>query len=305
MIRYIMVKLGQALLSILGASIIVFLLARGTGDPTLLMLSSTATPEEAQQLKDSLGLNDPLYVQYLIFIGNALRGDFGMSIQYKIPALEVVLPTLANTVSLAFTAFIIVAAIAIPAGVYAAYRRDSRFDKGVLGFAAAGQAFPSFWIASMLIFLFAVTLRWLPTSGIGGIQNYILPVLTLVIFAFAGLARLTRSSTLETLGTEYIRFARVKGVSERNVLWGHSFRNASLSVLTFGALVLLSMLTGSIIVETVFAWPGLGRAVVQSVNQRDFPVVQLIVLMLSVFYIVGNFIVDVLYAVLNPRIRTS
>lgn len=305
MIKFVLGKFGQALLSLLGASLVIFLLARATGDPTALMLPPTATAEDALALRAKLGLDLPLWQQYGLFIMDALRLDFGDSIMYRRPAMEVIGPAALQTLRLGSVAFIITAAISIPAGVYAAYRRGTRFDRFVLGGAAAGQALPSFFVGSILIAVFAVQLGLLPTSGAVGWQSMVLPVTTIVIFALAGLTRLTRSSTLETLGTEYVKFARVKGVPERQVLWKHSFRNASLSVLTLSAIVLVSMLSGSIIVETVFAWPGLGRAVVVAVQQRDFPVVQLIVLLLSIAYILANFIVDILYAVLNPRVRIS
>ena len=305
MIKFVLAKSGQAVLSIFGASVIVFLFARATGDPVALMAPSNATAADLERIRESLGLDPPRLKQYLDFIGNALQGDLGQSIQYRRPAVDVVMQSAGATLSLALIAFLVTVLIAVPAGVYAAAHRGSRFDRAVRGLAAAAQALPSFWVASLLILVFSVQLDLLPTSGMLGWKSYVLPVTTMTIFALAGLLRLTRSSTLETLGTEYVRFARVKGVKERSVLWRHAFRNASLSVLTFGALVLLSLLSGSIIVETVFGWPGLGRAVVQAVNKRDFPVVQVIVLFMSVAYIVGNLVVDVLYAVLNPRIRSS
>ncbi|MER7005403.1 ABC transporter permease [Dactylosporangium sp. NPDC000555] len=305
MLKFILVKLTQALVSVFGASIIVFLLARASGDPVNLMVSANATTEEIESLRATLGLDRSLLEQYLTFLSNALRGDFGQSIHYHRPAVDVVMSSVGATLMLGSIAFLVTVLLAVPAGVYAAARRDGRFDRCVRGLAAAAQALPSPWVGTLLILLFSVTLGVLPTSGSQGWQSFILPVTTLVIFAIAGLLRLTRSSMLETLGTEYVRFARVKGVSERAVLWRHAFRNASLSVLTLGALVLLSMLSGSIIVETVFGWPGIGRAVVQAVNQRDFPVVQVIVLFMSVAYIMGNFVVDVLYACLNPRIRSA
>jgi len=305
MLKFIVVKLGHAIGSIFGASIIVFLLARASGDPVNLMVSSSASTDEIDRVRASLGLDRTLPEQYITFVSNALQGDFGRSIQYRRPAAEVVMNGLEATLSLGLIAFCVTLLLAVPAGVYAAARRDGHFDRLVRGVAAAAQALPSFWVASLLILMFSVTAGLLPTSGNRGWQSFVLPVTTLVIFSLAGLLRLTRSSMLETLGTEYVRFARVKGVGERAVLWRHGFRNASLSVLTFGALVLLNMLSGSIIVETVFAWPGIGRAVVQAVNQRDFPVVQAIVLLMSVAYIVGNFVVDVLYAFLNPRIRSA
>jgi peptide/nickel transport system permease protein len=305
MLTFISAKFGQAAVSMIGASIVVFLLARATGDPVTLMVSSNASAEEIARVRSSLGLDRSLPEQYLTFIANAARGDFGTSLQYRRPAMEVVAHGLNATVQLAAVAFLLTLLIAVPAGVYAAARRDGPFDRLVRGIAATTQALPSFWVASLFILFFSVMLAVLPTSGYRGPKSFVLPVATLVIYSLAGLMRLTRSSMLETLQTEYIRFARVKGARERSVLWRHGFRNAGLSVLTFGALVLLSLLSGSIVVETVFAWPGIGRAVVLAVNHRDFPVVQAIVLVLSGAYIVGNFLVDVLYAVLNPRLRSA
>lgn len=305
MLRFVLVRIGQAVVSLFGATAIVFAFSRATGDPVSVMAPSNATVEDLERVRANLGLDQPLARQYVTFIKNALSGDFGRSIQYRRPAIDIVMDAVWPTVVLALLAFAATILIAVPSGVYAAAYRGRTFDRGVRALSAAGQALPGFLVATFLIFVFAVRLGVLPTSGMGGWKSYVLPVTTMAIFAVPGVLRLTRSATLETLSAEYVRFARVKGVSEGAVLWRHAFKNASLTVLTFGALLLLNLLSGTVVVETVFGWPGLGRTVVTAVIGSDFPVVQAIVLLMSTAYIAGSLMVDLGYAALNPRIRSS
>ncbi len=305
MIVYLAKRIGQALLAIVAAMAIVFGLVRLTGDPAVLMSSPEATPDQIEALRVQLGLVGSVPAQFVEFVSNAVQGDLGTSIRLRRPAVDVVADRLPATLQLGGVAFLVSMLVAIPVGVYSAAKQGGRFDRIARGGVAIGQAMPSFWLGALLILLFSVQLGWLPTSGRGGIEHMIMPVITLSLFSIAGLTRLTRSAVLETLGTEYVKFARVKGVSEGKVLWRHSFRNALLPVLTLAALLLLNTLSGAVIVETIFSWPGLGLLAIESVAARDFPVVQAVVLLLAVVYTVGNLLVDLAYGLLNPQIRLS
>ncbi|MEV6904644.1 ABC transporter permease [Amycolatopsis sp. NPDC051372] len=305
MTRFILSRLLQTFVALVGSTLLVFFLARQAGNPVDLLLGPIATPEQEAALNASLGLDQPVTVQYLRFLGSLLHGDLGMSIQFQEPASQLFLERAPATLLLAAVAFALALVVAIPAGIYAAHRPNGLLDRVTSGVAAAGQAMPSFWFGTLLIYVFAVRLAVLPTSGADSTASLVLPAITLAFFGFAGLMRITRSATMETLSSEYVRFARTKGASENRVLWRHAFRNSGMNILTFGTLVLLNMITGSIVVETVFGWPGVGQLVVQAVQNRDFPVVQSVVLILTTLYCVGNLITDVFYAFLNPRIRYS
>jgi peptide/nickel transport system permease protein len=232
-----------------------------------------------------------------------VQGDFGKSVRFRRPAMDLILERYGATLELGGLAVLIVILIALPVGVYAAVRRGTPLDYVARAFAALGQAVPPFWLGLLLVLVFGVLLRWLPTSGRGTPLHVLLPGLTLGWFAVAGLMRLTRSAMLDVLGSEYVKLARIKGLPERTVIWKHAFKNAALPVVTFAALLFVALLNGSIIVETVFGWPGLGLLVIEAVDSRDYPIVQAVVMCLSAMYIGVNLVVDVLYAYLNPKIR--
>ena len=304
MARYLVTATLRALVSLLVTSIVVFVLARASGDPVRLMIGpSPASGEQIARVRAYLGLDRPLPEQYLRFVGSALRGDFGRSIPYRRPALEMVVQRLPATVQLVGISFLLALAIGVPLGVYSAVHRGSALDKAARTFAALGQATPSFWVGLVLILIFAVHLRLLPASGRGSLAHLILPTMTLGWYIAVALLRLTRSSMLDVLGSEYVKLARMKGMYERQVIWKHAFRNAALPVVTFAGLMLVGMIGASVVVETVFAWPGVGSLIVQAVLQRDFPVVQAGVLLITALYAASGLVVDVLYGWLNPRIR--
>jgi peptide/nickel transport system permease protein len=268
-----------------------------------------APPEASQAdiaaMRAHLGLDRPWPVQYWWFATRAVQGDFGQSIRFRRPARDLILERYGATLELGGLAVLIVIAVAIPVGVYAAVARGSKLDYTARAFAAFGQAVPPFWLGLLLVLIFGVLLHLLPTSGRGTPLHIVLPGITLGWFAVAGLMRLTRSSMLDVLGSEYVKLARIKGLPERQVIWKHAFKNAALPVITFGALLFVALLNGSIITETVFSWPGLGLLVIEAVDSRDYPIVQGVVLCLSAMYIGINLVVDVLYAYLNPKIRYS
>lgn len=301
--RYILSRVLQAFVALVAISVLVFLLSRLSGNPVDLLVDITATSEQRAAVAEHLGLDKPLIAQYSLFMLHALKGDFGKSLRTERPVTELIRNRLPNTLKLGLTGMGISLLISLPIGVYSAVRRGGVIDFMARLFAVLGQSMPAFWLGIILIQIFSVALGWLPSAGMGGPANYILPAVTLGWYAAAGITRLTRSSMLDVLGSEYIKLARIKGVPEIKVIWKHAFKNALLPVLTFSAILLVMLLGGAVITETVFAWPGIGRLIVESVSYRDFPVVQTLVLMLSVMYIAANFVVDMLYAYVNPKIR--
>ena len=303
--RYILGRLLQALVSMFVVSVVVFALVRLSGDPIQIMMPAEATQKDIELMRASLGFDRPWPVQYWRFISNAVQGDFGKSVRFRRPAMDLIAERYSATLELGGLAVLIVIAVAIPVGVYSAVRRGTALDYVARGFAALGQAVPPFWLGLVLVLIFGVMLHLLPTSGRGTPLHLLLPGITLGWFAVAGLMRLTRSSMLDVLGSEYVKLARIKGLPERQVIWRHAFKNAALPVVTFAALLFVALLNGSIIVETVFGWPGLGLLVMEAVDSLDYPIVQAVVLVLSAMYIGVNLIVDVLYAYLNPKIRYS
>jgi peptide/nickel transport system permease protein len=264
-----------------------------------------STPAEMAAARTAYGLDRSWPEQYVIFVSHALAGDFGRSLVFRRPALDLVAERYSATLQLGVLALVLSLAIGIPLGVYSAVHRDSPVDHfgGLL--AAFGQAMPPFLLALGLILIFGVTFRVLPTSGMGSVGHIVLPAATLVVLNVAGLIRLTRASMLNVLGADYVKLARIKGLPEQRVIWKHAFINAAQPVLTFSALLAVTLLNGVVVVETVFNWPGLGLLIVQSAENRDYPVVQTVVLLLSAMYLLANLIADVLYAYINPRIRYS
>lgn len=301
--RFILVRLSQAVITLLVLSVAVFLSVHLTGDPAAFLLGPDGGQAEYEQLKKNLGLDKPLPVQYAVFLGKAVQGDFGKSHTMGRSARDLLIERFPATLQLAGVAFLLVIIVGVPLGILSAIKRDSIYDQFGKFFAVAGIAAPSFWIAIMLILLFGAILGWLPTHGRGGIEHYILPAFVLSWASMAGVMRLTRSSMLEVMDSEYVKFARIKGLSEKMVIYKHALKNAVIPVLTFSGLTLAGLLNGSVVVEVVFAWPGLGRLMLQGITQRDFPVVQATVLAAGLFYILTTLLVDILYAYVNPRIR--
>jgi peptide/nickel transport system permease protein len=285
-------------------SVIVFLLGRLTGDPVSMLLSQYSTEEDRVRITEELGLTKPILEQYGIFIFNALKGDLGKSVAGdNRPALTLILERFPASLKLALVALIISILVGIPLGVLSAVKRGSFLDASARLLALLGQSLPAFWLGIVLMYFFSVKLRLLPTSGYGGIRYFILPAATMGLFTVAAVTRLTRSSMLEVLDSEYIKLARIKGVSEAIVIWKHALRNSLLPVITFMGTFFATMITGAVVIETVFSWPGIGRLAYESILNRDFPVMQAVILFMTTLYILANLIVDILYAWVDPRIR--
>jgi peptide/nickel transport system permease protein len=301
--RFILRRLIQGVAIIFGVSLVTFGLLYVTGDPAALLLPVDATPEDLARLRTKFGLDDPLPVQYGRFLAGAVHGDFGMSVRQSEPALDLVLERLPATLELSAAAMLLAVVVAVPAGLIAAGWRGTLIDQGAMLVALVGQSIPSFWLGIMLLLFFSVQLGWLPPFGRGGLDHLILPAVTLSMYSMARTARLVRSGLVDVLGQDYIRTARAKGLTEALVLRRHALRNALLPVVTVLGLDLAHLLGGAIIVEFIFAWPGVGRLAVQSIGARDYPVVQAVVFLVAVGYTLTNFLVDVLYVYLNPRVR--
>jgi peptide/nickel transport system permease protein len=268
------------------------------------MLLPDGAPESAvAELNRQLGLREPFVVQYGLFLGSVARGDFGQSFQYRSPALRVVLERLPATVQLTLAAMLITVAAGVSLGIFTAVRRGTRYDVAGTMVAVLGQSLPNFWLGIMLILLFGVALRWLPTSGFAGWTSLVLPAVTLAAFPTALVARLTRSSMLEILNRDYIRTGRAKGLAERSVVFRHALRNAAIPVLTVIGLQIGALLGGAVITESIFAWPGMGKLIVDAIFFRDFPVVQTVLILSATVFVVINLAVDLLYTVIDPRIR--
>jgi peptide/nickel transport system permease protein len=302
---YVASRLVQAAITILGISVVVFALARLSGDAAALLIPPEATPQQKAELEDSLGLNDPLPVQYGIFLKGIASGDFGQSFRFGEPALEVFLDRFPNTIQLALAAAFVAFTGGILIGTLSAVKAGGIADRITTMIALGGQAIPSFWIAILMMMLFSVELGWLPTSGKGDWRTFIMPAVALSWYSMAALTRMTRSSMLDVMDTDYIRLARLKGLPERTVIWKHAFRNALLPILTLFSLQLIFFVSGSVIVESIYAWPGIGQLTVQAIFSRDYPLVQTIVFVTSSVLVLLNVIVDLLYAFIDPRIRLA
>ena len=301
--RFLLIRFFQSVVALLVISMVVFLLARATGDPTLLLISDQATAQDRAFLRQQLGLDKPIPVQYWTFLTNALRGNLGKSLAEKGDVAHLIAERFPNSVKLGFPPMILSTALGIVLGVVAAVKRNTWIDKCVNVLAVLGQSMPSFWLAIMAIFFFSVQLRLLPTSGMGPPQHYVLPVAVLTFFSLPLKTRLMRSSLLDVLDSEYVKLARLKGLSEGVVIWKHALRNALIPQLTSFGITLAFAITGSVIIETVFSWPGLGRLAYQAMLTRDYPLIQGTVLMVAVFVLGANLLVDILYAYVDPRIR--
>jgi peptide/nickel transport system permease protein len=301
--RYLVFRFGQSIIALIGVSMLVFFLTRLSGNVLDLMLPIEATPEDFERVEKAWGLDKPIVVQYALYMKNVLRGDWGESWKWGAGALEIVLEKFPATVQLAAFTLIVSTTLGLTIGMLVATKKDTPFDWGGKIIALLGQSLPSFWLGIVLMWVFAVLLGWLPTSGRGGITHMIMPAITLGWFNVAALMRLTRSAMLEVLDSEYVKLARIKGLPEWKVIWKHCLRNAAIAPLTYFGLVAGFLLTGSVVTETVFAWPGTGLLAVEAVQARDYQVVQAVVLFMASIFILSNLIVDILYAYLDPRIR--
>jgi peptide/nickel transport system permease protein len=301
-IRYLVRRALHSVVVLLGVSLLVFVLMRLTGDPVYLLLPADASREQVAALREDLGLDEPVVVQYGRFLLGVLQGDFGTSFRTGQPAMGMVLARVPATLQLAAVAALITIAISLPVGIISAKYRHTWVDDLGRGIALFGQAVPSFWLGIMLILIFSVRLGWLPPFGSGSLEYLILPGITLGAYSAAIISRLLRSTLLEVLQSDYIRTARAKGLGDQAVLFRHALRNASLPVVTMFGLQVGVLFGGSVITEFDFAYPGMGRLVLQAIGNRDFAVVQAFVLLVTTLIIIANIIVDVLYAVLDPRI---
>ncbi|OLC14975.1 MAG: ABC transporter permease [Candidatus Rokubacteria bacterium 13_1_40CM_69_27] len=298
-------RLLRALIALWLVSTVVFVVMRLSGDPVPLLLPPDAPRSEIFRVRTELGLDRPLPVQYATFLANVLRGDFGRSIHFREPAARVVLGYLPATFELGLAAFAFAVLVAVPIGVLSAARRNSLLDHAAMGVALVGQAAPTFFLGILFILLLSLKAGLLPTGGRGDWHHLVLPALTLGIFAMASIARLTRSAVLEVLRADFIRTARAKGLSERLVVAKHTLKNAAIPILTITGLQFGTLLGGAVVTETVFAWPGMGRLAIQSIYNRDYPVVQCTVFLSAVVFIAINFVIDLLYGLLDPRVRRA
>ncbi|HET9539958.1 MAG TPA: nickel ABC transporter permease [Candidatus Limnocylindria bacterium] len=303
MTTYFVRRLLQSLIVLLGVSFVVFFILHLTGDPALVLLPPDASPEDVRRFREAMGFNDPFFVQYGRFLGGALRGDFGQSIRHGESAFHLVAERMPATFELAGAALLLALVLSIPAGIISAVRRNTALDYFSTVVALLGQSMPTFWLGIMLILLFSVQFHLLPSSGRGTLEHLILPAVTLGLFTTARITRLTRSGMLEVLGQDYIRTARAKGVSNPPVVWKHALKNAAIPIVTIVGIELGTLLGGSVITETIFAWPGVGRLSVQAIANRDYPVVQAAVFLLATTFVVVNLLVDIIYTYLDPRIR--
>jgi len=301
--RWIAARLAQTALVVLLSLTAVFGMVRLSGDPVLLFMPMDIQAKDVNEYRQRLGFNDPLLVQYARFMKGAVRGDFGESLRYRRDALGLVLERLPATLLLAGTAMVLTIVVAVPLGIITAVRRDSFVDHAGTLVTVLGQATPGFWLGLMLIYVFSVQLRWLPTSGIGGPAHLVMPSVVLAAFYAARVARLTRSALLDALGEDYVLTARAKGLAERRVVGKHALRNSAIPIITLAGLEAGQLLGGAVVTETIFAWPGLGRLTVQALLNRDFPVVMAAVSFTSIVYTLINLGVDVAYGWLDPRVR--
>lgn len=301
--RFIVLRILQGLLAVFVISLIVFALSRVAGDPLAAILDDEAGKEQIERLRQSWGLDKPIHVQYFTYMRRLVTGDLGVSFRWDRPVVELIAERLPATVQLSSFALVITGIIAFPIGVMSAVKKDSWFDSSGKMFAILGQSAPTFAVGLILMWLFAVQLGWLPTSGRGGIKHMLLPGFALGYYNVAAIMRLTRSSMLDVLDTEYVKLARIKGIPEWKIVWKHCFRNALIGPLTYFSLIFAVLITGSVVIETVFAWPGLGLMVIEAINSKDHIVVQAVVMLFALLYVGINIVTDITYAYVDPRIR--
>jgi len=302
-LRFVLARLVQSLVALAILTVVVFVLARATGDPLQLILPMSASEEDYANARQYLGLDRSYVEQYLSFVGKALTGDFGNSLRARRPVIELIRDRLPNSLKLAAFAMTVSLLMAFPLGVLAAVRKGTAIDRAAQVIAVLGQSLPTFWVAIVLIEVVAGRLQWLPAAGSERLASYVLPGFTLGWFVVAGMMRLLRSGMLEVLDSEYVKLARVKGVAEHRVVWLHALKNALIPVVTFAGIYFSILVTTAIVVETVFAWPGLGRLAYEAITSRDFPVIQAVVLTTAAIVALVNLSVDCLYAFIDPRIR--
>lgn len=301
--RYILRRLGEGLIAVFFLATVVFILARIIGNPVDTMLPPDFLPEQKTEMIHRLGLDRPYYEQYFSYMWGVLHGDLGTSIKFNEPVAKLFFQFFPNTVVLAFVAMAMAMVFGFSLGMISATNRGTWVDQLVRGLSVIGMSAPAFWVGLMLILIFAIRLDWLPVARMGGWDSYILPAFTWSLFLLAGTARLVRSSVIEVLDSEYVKLARIKGASETVVLWKHALRNALLPVVTFAGVELAALLNGSVVIESVFAWPGVGRLMYQGITGRDYPLVQGCLIIVGIIIILINLSVDLLYAVIDPRIR--
>lgn len=315
--QFILRRVLRAIVALWGIVTIVFTTMRLSGDPVPLMLPPDAPTAEIERVRAQLGLDRPLYEQYVVFVGNVLRGDFGRSIHMRQPALDIALERMPATIELAVVAFLLAVVVALPAGLISAARRNSLWDNLAMTLALIGQSAPTFYIGIMLILVFGLQLGWFPIFGRGNgswanpsdwgtmLNHVFLPAVTLGAFAMASIARLTRSAVLDVMRQDFIRTARAKGLSEFGVLVRHNLKNAAIPIVTIMGLQFGTLLGGAVVTETVFSWPGIGLLAIKSIGNRDYPIVQASVLLVAAAFVVVNFVIDLAYGWLDPRIRYS
>lgn len=303
--RFLLRRLPQLVVVLFGVSVVAFALVRLTGDPVVMLLGESATREAVAAMRAELGLDRPIYIQYGRFLVNALQGDFGESLRYRQSALSLFVERLPATLELAGAALLLALAIGLPVGVMAALRPQSVFDTAVRAMALVGQAIPGFYLGLVAIIVFGAQLHLLPTGGRGTLAHLILPAATLASFQIAVVARFARGAMLEVLGEDFVRTARAKGLRRSRVVVGHALRNALIPVVTIVALQVGTLLSGAVVTETVFSWPGVGRLAVQAIYTRDFPVVQVTIMVTAGLFVIINLITDLVYVMLDPRVRVG
>lgn len=305
---YLLGRFVQSAINVAFITVVVFLLARGAGDPAAVLIADDLPPEAVVAARERLGLNKPLYEQYLLFLGDIASGDLGTSVRAHRPVLDMIIERIPATFTLGLVAMFIAVAVGVPLGVLSAVYRDRPIDRIAKVVALLGQSTPSFWLSIMMIlffgvFLFEAGLPSLPISGREGLSTYIMPAIAMSWAVVASLVRLTRSSVLDVLDSDYMTMARAKGLPESRVVWRHALRNALIPIVTYAGLIFAGFMNGSVVIEQIFAWPGIGRLALAAVTQRDFPVVQGVVIFVALLLIFINLAVDILYALIDPRIR--
>lgn len=300
---FLLRRLGQALISIIGVMTLIFFLQRLTGDPVLLLVSEGASREAIEAMRVQLGFDRPVMVQFTDYLSGLMQLDFGRSLVQNVPVADIIASRLPHTIRLAFAALALAVGVGVPLGVFMAMRRDHPLSRIGMGFVLAGQSLPTFWSGILLILIFAVVLGWLPASGARQASSVILPAVCLSLLSMATFARVARTAVLDELSKPYVRAARAKGLSLTRVVLRHVLRNGAIPVISIAALEIANLLSGAVIVETVFAWPGLGQLTMQSIAARDFPIVQAIVLLGAFVSILLNLLADLLYSAVDPRIR--
>jgi peptide/nickel transport system permease protein len=303
MLRFIVIRFLQSVIAFFGIMVLVFFMVRLSGDPTVFLRSTTSTPGQIELLRHKLGIDGSLGKQFVIYLKDYAKGDFGHSYTQQRSVTAMIKQALPNTLKLGLPSFIIGMVLSLLLGVLAATRRDSLFDNGVKFLAVLGQALPGFWVAIMAVMIFSVKWKLLPAQGMNSLACYILPVGTMVFFMLPGMMRLVRSGMLDVLDSEYVKLARIKGLSETKVIWKHAFRNALITPLTTAGMLFAGIVGGAVFTENIFNWPGMGRLALESTMGRDFPVVQTIALIVAIMVLGMNFLVDIAYAYVDPQIR--